>query len=74
MPLPPVIDHNPHEPPRQTKTEVIFVTGVTAIVLTLAGLFLKWVAAKYGAAAMLAVVAVELAVIFPLAFWLDRKK
>lgn len=67
------IDHDPKEY-RFSKRETWFITIVTAVILILLGLFLKWVATNYGLGWLAVAVAVELAIIFPLAFWLERRR
>ncbi|WCA57768.1 hypothetical protein G6M16_008690 [Agrobacterium tumefaciens] len=67
------IDHDPKEY-RFTKGDQVFISVATAIVLILAGLGLKWVANNYGLGWLAVTVAVEMAIIFPLAFWLERRR
>lgn len=73
MRKPPVIDHDPNER-RFTKGEAVVITILTAIILIALGISLKWVANSYGIGWLAVAVAVELAIIFPLAFWLDRRR
>lgn len=54
--------------------EMAVVAVGTAIAVISMGLFLKWVATRYGTPAMVAAIAAEILILFPLAFWLDRKK
>jgi hypothetical protein len=68
------IDHDPHEKSRSTRGETIFVTIVTTTVLILVGAALNLVADAYGLIALFSVVAIGAAVMFPLAFWLDRRR
>ncbi|NOV17886.1 hypothetical protein E5S70_17695 [Ensifer adhaerens] len=70
----PLIDHDPRETPRPGKGETTFVTIVTVVVLVGLGSALKWVNHELGLGALLVAAAAVLAVIVPLAFWLERTK
>ena len=73
MRKPPIIDHDPKEY-RFTKGDRLFISIATTAVLVLVGLGLKWVANNYGLWALFSVVGVMASIMFPLAFWLERRR
>lgn len=68
------IDHNPNEPPRQTRGELMFVSIGAATVLVGLAVALKWVAMSEGVAFFLVVCATLLIVLFGLAFRLEARE
>jgi len=71
---PPTIDHDPNEPQRPLKGEVLFVSIATAVILVALGIGLKWIDRTVGGV-WFAIACISLIVIaFALAFREERKK
>lgn len=68
-----MIDHDPKEY-RFTKFDRIFISAATTVVLVLLGIALKWVANNYGLFALFSVIGAMALIMFPLAFWLERRR
>lgn len=71
---PPIIDHDPNEPRRQTTGETVFVTVVTAATLTGLGFAIRYVFDHIGFAAGLTFCGVGTLIAFGIALAMERRK